>query len=233
MLEALIFDVDGTLAETEELHRRAFNETFAAAGIGWHWDRETYARLLRTTGGKERMAAYAEEIGEGAAALPIADLHAEKTRRYGDAMAEGGIALRPGIAELIALGQAAGMSFAVATTTSAANVDALCRAVFRRPAAQVFDVIAAGDMVARKKPAPDVYLLALRLLGVEARHALALEDSRNGVVSACAAGIACIVSPGIYTAGEDFSGALAVCDSFVEIASRDRLEALLARSPAG
>ena len=165
MLEALIFDVDGTLAETEELHRRAFNTAFAEAGLAWHWSRDAYRALLKTTGGKERITRFAAEAGLDPAAVPVADLHRAKTAAYVALMAQGEIALRPGIADLMEQARAAGVALAIATTTTPANVEALCRAVFGRAAGEVFAVIAAGDEVVAKKPAPDVYLLALQRPG--------------------------------------------------------------------
>ncbi len=209
---ALIFDVDGTLAETEEAHRRAFNESFAEAGLDWHWSRDTYAELLRTTGGKERMRAWRATVGGGPDDEAIAALHAAKTSRYGRIVAAGDLALRPGVAELVEAARARGQRVAVATTTNRPNVDALCRACWGQPAEAVFDVIAAGDEVAAKKPAPDVFLLALQRLGLAPDQAVALEDSRNGVLSAQAAGLAVAVTPSAYTAGEDFGDATVVPD---------------------
>ncbi|NCM96913.1 MAG: HAD hydrolase-like protein, partial [Rhodobacterales bacterium] len=130
VLEALIFDVDGTLAETEELHRRAFNTAFAEAGLAWHWSRDDYRALLKTTGGKERITRFAAEAGLDPAAVPVADLHRAKTAAYVALMAQGEIALRPGIADLMDQARAAGVALAIATTTTPANVEALCRAVF-------------------------------------------------------------------------------------------------------
>ncbi|EPX79539.1 HAD-IA family hydrolase [Salipiger mucosus] len=207
-LRALIFDVDGTLAETEEAHRRAFNESFAAHGLGWHWDRPAYARLLRTTGGKERIRAFMAETGQQGPG--VSALHADKTRRFAAILDAGGLDLRPGVAELVAGARAAGLAVAVATTTSRPNVEALCRCCWGRPAVAVFDVIAAGDEVARKKPAGDVYTLALARLRLQPGQALALEDSRNGVLSARAAGLAVLVTPSAYTGGEDFDGATVI-----------------------
>ena len=206
-MKALIFDVDGTLAETEELHRRAFNDTFAAIGVDWFWDREDYRELLTTTGGKERITRFLRHQKGDAAPMPVAEIHRLKTDRYVALMAEGEIALRPGIAEVIREAETAGVRLAIATTTSLPNVEALCRAIFRRPAAQIFEVIAAGDMVAEKKPSPEVYQLALSRLGVAADRAVALEDSVNGLRAAKAAGLRCIVSPGLYTRHEEFAGA--------------------------
>ncbi|MRX51205.1 HAD-IA family hydrolase [Paracoccus sp. S-4012] len=207
MLEALIFDVDGTLAETEELHRRAFNDCFAAAGLGWSWDAARYCALLRTTGGKERLARFILDEGGDPASFDIAALHADKTLRYTDLMAHGAIAPRPGVAELIEAARRAGLKLAVATTTSRPNIEALSLALFDRPASRFFDVIAAGDEVAAKKPAPDVYRLALDRLGIGPGRAVAVEDSLNGLRSAQGAGIACIVAPGRYMGAEDLSAA--------------------------
>lgn len=208
--EALIFDVDGTLAETEELHRRAFNESFAGAGLSWRWDQPEYRRLLQITGGKERIAAYMKEAGVQPDQVDIPALHKAKTAHYVELMAGGGCTLRPGVDALITEAREAGLRLAIATTTSRPNVDALCRAVWGREASEIFEVVASGDEVAVKKPAPDVYLLALERLGFPAERALALEDSSNGLRAALAAGLRCIVTPSVYTDEDDFTGALAV-----------------------
>lgn len=213
VLRALIFDVDGTLAETEELHRRAFNRTFSAYGLPWNWSRSDYARLLKTTGGKERIARYMAETN-AKLDVDIAALHRDKTAIYADLVSKGGLCLRSGIADLISDARKAGILVGVATTTNAPNVDALCKATFGIEALRVFDAVAAGDQVVAKKPAPDVYQLALQRLGVAPSEAVALEDSRNGLLSAQAAGIACIISPSAYTEGEDFNGALHVTPQF-------------------
>lgn len=216
---ALIFDVDGTLAETEEAHRDAFNATFDAWGLGWHWRREDYRLLLGTTGGKERLRAYQETLPPAARRLTvpeIARLHAEKTDRYGALLAAGGLALRPGVAALIEAARAARLGLAVATTTNRPNVDALCRCCWGRPAEAVFDVIAAGDEVAAKKPAPDVYRLALDRLGLPASAALAFEDSRNGVDAATGAGLAVVVAPSAFTDHETFPTAALVVQTLAD-----------------
>jgi HAD superfamily hydrolase (TIGR01509 family) len=224
-LAALIFDVDGTLAETEEAHRAAFNGAFAARGMGWHWAPDDYRTLLATTGGKERIAAHAARIGAALSADAIAALHADKTARYTELIAAGELPLRPGVADLVAAARAAGLRLAVATTTSRPNIEALTLAAWGLPAAEVFDVIAAGDEVARKKPAPDVFLLALDRLGVAPEAALALEDSRNGLSSARAAGLRVLVTPSLYTDHEDHAAA----DWVVPSLTRDHLPDLLAR----
>ena len=226
-LRAIIFDVDGTLAETEELHRRAFNETFAARGLDWHWDRDRYRELLQVTGGKERMAHDLAQRGLAAGDHDIPALHRAKTDRYTDLMARGEIALRPGIADLIRSGREAGVRLAIATTTSRPNIDALVRATLGREAGDLFDAIAAGDEVRAKKPAPDVYLLALDRLGIPPEEAVALEDSVNGLMSARGAGLRCVVSPATYTAGDPFPGDCALVGDFTHIASVEALERLL------
>lgn len=217
-LRALIFDVDGTLAETEDLHRRAFNDAFAAAGLGWHWSEAEYARLLSTTGGKERLRRYRAETG-ASSGPEVAALHADKTRRYAALVAEGGLALRPGIAALMAQARAAGLRLAVATTTSRPNVEALALAGFGRPADAVFDVLACGDEVARKKPAPDVYRLALARLGLGPHQALAFEDSAMGVAAARGAGLGVVAAPSLYTRGSDLSAASRVVADFSALAA--------------
>ena len=205
--EALIFDVDGTLAETEEVHRHAFNDAFAAAGLDWTWDRALYARLLGVAGGKERLRAWCDEIGSDLDDAALRALHEDKTARYTAAVEAGAVELRPGVRALIEAARSAGVPLAVATTTTLANVDALTRAAFGAPCSEIFAVVAAGDDAPAKKPDPLVYTIALQRLGLPAASCVAFEDSANGVRAALAAGIPCIVTPGIYTAGEDFSGA--------------------------
>lgn len=227
-LKALIFDVDGTLAETEEAHRRAFNETFAAQGLDWEWSRDLYRDLLRVTGGKERMAAYQRDHrGETPDPARIAALHAEKTERYAEILRTGGLALRPGVAALMAAARADGVRLAIATTTSRPNVERLSECCFGAPAADMFEVIAAGDEVAAKKPAPDVYLLALKRLDLPASACVALEDSANGAHAARAAGIACIACPSAYTSEDDLSAAQAIVQSFDTVAGLDAARAAL------
>ena len=227
-LKAIIFDVDGTLSETEEAHRRAFNEAFNEFGLPWFWSEDLYRELLNTTGGKERMARYVQDhLHTPADDEKIADIHRRKTAIYGKLIDQGAAALRPGIAELIVDAKTRGVRLAVATTTSRPNVDRLCEACFGRPPEQVFEVIAAGDEVASKKPAPDVFELALSRLALKPEECVGLEDSRNGLLSCLGAGIACIVSPGLYTLGAGFAGASAVLASFSEINTVHKLQALL------
>lgn len=209
-LRALIFDVDGTLAETEEAHRAAFNQTFKTWGLSWNWSVDDYRILLKTTGGKERMRAHQETLPADARRLTddeIAKLHIEKTTAYGAILAAGQLELREGVADLITAARARGLKVAVATTTNTPNVEALCQCCWGKPALEVFDTVAAGDMVKQKKPAPDVFLLALEQLGLPASDCIAFEDSRNGVLSALGADLPVLVTPSAYTDRDDFSDA--------------------------
>jgi HAD superfamily hydrolase (TIGR01509 family) len=230
MDRAIIFDVDGTLAETEETHRNAFNRAFQGAGLDWSWDQALYRKLLAVTGGKERIRYFIEDFGgEGAPRGNLDDfiraLHAEKTRAYTRMVGSGELELRPGVRTLIGAAREQGYRLAIATTTTPANVDALLAANFGETGQGLFEVICAGDSVPDKKPAPDVYLRALEELGLPAASCIAIEDSRNGLLSAHAAGLATIVTPGIYTHDEDFDEATLVIDS-LELLDQATLESL-------
>lgn len=215
-IQALIFDVDGTMADTEELHRRSFNTAFQRAGLDWAWSRETYRELLKTTGGKERIARYIDSLPELTAAQRsalrerVAEIHADKTRLYGSVVASGSLALREGVKRLIAEAREAGCHLAIASTTTAANIEALLQATLGDRALDLFDVIACGDLVAAKKPAPDIYQLVLNTLGLAPEEAVAFEDSVNGLRSAVAAGLWTVVTPTFWTEDGDFSEAALV-----------------------
>jgi len=227
-LKAIIFDVDGTLAETEEAHRQAFNSTFKEFGLPWVWSQSLYAELLKTTGGKERMTEYlVNHLNQPADQDKIAEIHKRKTAVYGELIASGAAALRPGIAALIEDAARNGVRVAVATTTNRPNVDRLSESCFGKAAGDVFEVIAAGDEVEHKKPASDVFDLAVSGLGLDPSECVGLEDSRNGLLSCIGAGVRCVVSPGVYTLGSDFSEAAAVIDCFSEIDSVEKLNNLL------
>ena len=208
-LKAIIFDVDGTMAETEEVHRQAFNNAFAHFRLGWRWDRKTYGELLRVTGGKERIRHFAKlRIDD----KTISAIHAEKTKRYTALVESGRVPLRPGIENLIFEAKEAGIRLAIATTTTPANVTALLNATLGPSAERLFEVIAAGDCVTAKKPAPDVYLQTLHSLNLAPHDCLAVEDSANGLKAALAAGIPTIVTRSVYTQDDDFTGATKVMD---------------------
>jgi len=211
---ALIFDVDGTLAETEELHRRAFNHAFARHGLDWHWDRATYKDLLRVTGGKERMRAYhaRQWIAPPLSDLDIAELHRIKTLHYAELIETGCCPLRPGVAALLAAARARGQRLAIATTTSHGNIDALLSQALGQRWAADFDAIVAGDDVRHKKPAPDVYLEILARLKLDASACLAIEDSANGLIAASRADIPVLITRSMFFGDDDFSAARAVLD---------------------
>ncbi|MBI5910103.1 MAG: HAD-IA family hydrolase [Betaproteobacteria bacterium] len=211
-IKALIFDVDGTIADTEETHRQSFNAAFLEHGLSWDWSRREYAELLRISGGKERIAVYIESLRlqqqEKARLKGLVQLiHATKTRIYGELIADGRAPLRPGVARLIGEARAAGVRLAIASTTTSANVSALIGAQFGAEAWNWFEALACGDVVPRKKPAPDIYVRALGMLRLPAHACVAFEDSVNGLQSAKAAGLYTVVTPTQWSEGQEFGGA--------------------------
>ncbi len=221
-LDALLFDVDGTLADTErDGHRVAFNLAFRDADLDWDWSEELYGKLLAVTGGKERIRYYLDQFNtkfERPAELDrfIAGLHKAKTAHYTRMLAEGLIPLRPGVRRLIEEARVAGLKVGVATTTTPENVTALLENTLGRGATAWFDVIAAGDVVPQKKPAPDIYLYAMEQLGLEPSACIAFEDSYNGIRASSAAGLKTIVAVNGYTQDDDFTGASIVLDHWGE-----------------
>ena len=219
-LEALIFDVDGTLSETEEGHRAALNRAFADAGLDWNWDVELYGDLLSVTGGKERIAYYLQRYRpDFSPPRPVAefaaDLHAAKTKHYLEIVAERGIPLRPGVERLLTEAREAGLRLAIATTTTPINVTALLESVLPGKL-DWFEVIGAGDVVPAKKPAPDIYRYVLNELRLDPGRCIAFEDSEQGLRSSLAAELKTIITVNPYTIGQDFSGAALVLDNLGE-----------------
>lgn len=235
-LRGLLFDVDGTLADTErDGHRVAFNRAFARAGLEWHWDVPTYGKLLEVSGGKERLRHFidrecADFRPPGGLDAFIAELHASKTECFRDLVAGGSIPLRPGVQRLLRQARRAGLRLGIATTTTEANVRALLDSTLGPEGWGWFDVIAAGDVVPAKKPAPDIYRLALRELRLESRQCIAIEDSDNGLAAATAAGLLTVVTVNGYTRHQEFPGAALVVDQLGEPESGFRV---LAGDPAG
>lgn len=211
-LQALLFDVDGTLVDTEELHRRAFNQAFLEFELGWDWTPDLYARLLAISGGSERISHYIETL-EVSQMLKmrlhrlVPAIHGEKTRIYGDLLGGHMVRLRPGVGRLIREARAAGLKIGLAATSASDNIQPLVMAAFGTGANAAIDAIVSADLVSRKKPAADIYLLLLAMLGVPASDAVAFEDSANGVAAAKAAGLVTIAIPSRWTRKQDFSGA--------------------------
>jgi len=221
-LEALIFDVDGTLADTErDGHRVAFNMAFAEAGLDWTWDEALYGELLAVTGGKERIRFYLNKFNTefekpGNFDEFVAGLHAAKTSFYTQLMSEGKIPLRPGVERLILEARDVGMRIAIATTTTPENVTALLTYTLGADSIDWFEVIGAGDIVPAKKPAPDIYHYVMEEMNLAPEQCVAFEDSYNGIQSSVQARLTTIITTNGYTAEDDFTGAAIVLDQMGE-----------------
>ncbi|MDO8925875.1 MAG: HAD family hydrolase [Sideroxyarcus sp.] len=221
-LKAIIFDVDGTLADTEDAHRIAFNMAFAENGLDWNWDVALYDKLLKVTGGKERIKYYVQDW------LPdfskpddyegfVKNLHVVKTGHYTAMLRDGKIPLRPGVKQLISDARDAGLKLAIATTTSPENVSALLEVGLGKDWASNFSANGCGDIVPHKKPAPDIYNWVLNELKLAPQDCIALEDSNNGLRSSLAAGIKTYITTNPYTCKQDFTGAAAVLDDLGDL----------------
>lgn len=240
-MSAIVFDCDGVLADTERYgHLPAFNRTFEEFGLPLRWSEAEYGRKLQIAGGKERMASeltpdfvranHLPESSDDQAAL-LASWHLRKTEIYTDMVAAGKLFPRPGISRIVAAAQAVGWKLGVASTSAEASVRAILEQAVGRDRANRFDLILAGDCVVHKKPAPDIYLRALELLGVERSQVLVIEDSRNGLEAAVAAGLRCLVTVNRYTESDNFAEAVLVVSTLgdpggektVVLANRSRI----------
>lgn len=209
-LKCIIFDVDGTMADTERNgHRVAFNLAFEEKGLDWKWDEELYGKLLKVTGGKERMKYYQDDFlkQQVISDEEIKELHACKTKHYVQLLETGKIPLRQGVQNLIDQAKDSGIDVAIATTTTPINVTTLLHATLGKGSEDLFSVIAAGDVIPNKKPAPDIYDYALEKMGLKVEDCIAIEDSEAGLASSVAAGIKTIVTTNLYTKNQDFSSA--------------------------
>lgn len=218
-LQALIFDVDGTLANTErDGHRVAFNQAFKDAGLEWHWSVEQYGQLLQVAGGKERIRHYIQQYcpyWQHSQDLKgfIADLHEAKNKHYQALLSQGTIPLRSGVERLLQEAKNEGIRLAIATTSDLPNVIALLEHTLGTDSPHWFETIAAGDIVSAKKPAPDIYHYALSQLALAPADCLVFEDSEAGCQAACAVGCRPIITVNHYTQDQDFTRALLVIDS--------------------
>lgn len=223
-IKAIIFDVDGTLADTEDAHRIAFNKAFAENGLDWNWDVALYDKLLKVTGGKERIKYFVSDFLTGYTKPENFDelvkhLHKAKTAHYTAMLATGQIPLRPGIKQLMDNARAAGILLAIATTTSPENVSGLLEVGLGKNWESYFAANGCGDIVPHKKPAPDIYNWVLDKLQLAPEDCIALEDSNNGLRSALAAGIKTYVTTNPYTHWHDFDGAAGIFEDLSDLAA--------------
>lgn len=224
MLSALIFDVDGTLADTETVHLEAFNHAFREEGLDWHWDVPLYTRLLEISGGKERMLHHwrsvepdMTEVDAGALTDTINRLHEIKTAYYENAVSSGAVALRPGVLALMSEARGLGLQLAIATTTSPVNIAALLRTAIGPDWRSHFLAIGDASNAPIKKPHPQVYLKVLADMGMQAAQCVAFEDSSNGLRAALAAGLDTVITPNSYTAHHDFKGAMRIVPDLSQV----------------
>jgi beta-phosphoglucomutase-like phosphatase (HAD superfamily) len=236
-LQALVFDVDGTLADTESAHLAAFNHAFKEAGLDWHWDVPLYTDLLEISGGKERLLHYWKRVHPDVKAVTaqainekVELIHEIKTAAYESSVNSGAVSLRPGVLGLMDAALQAGLQLAIATTTSPVNIAALLRHAIGSDWRLNFSAIGDASTAPIKKPHPQVYLQMLEALQITSRQCIAFEDSSNGLRAARAAGLATIITPNSFTAHHDFSGALKVLPDLgqVTLASLRQWHAVLA-----
>ena len=224
MIQALIFDVDGTLADTESAHLAAFNHAFAEMGMGWVWDEALYTGLLDISGGKERILHYWKttcpnmlEVDAMALSDTVNRLHELKTAAYEAAVNGGAVSLRPGVLKLMDEARTQGLQLAIATTTSPVNIAALMRRAIGADWRLNFTAIGDASTAPIKKPHPQVYLQMLAALKLGPADCIALEDSSNGLRAATAAGLATVITPTTYTAHHDFAAALRVVPDLSQV----------------
>jgi HAD superfamily hydrolase (TIGR01509 family) len=217
-LQGLIFDVDGTIANTErDGHRIAFNEAFREAKLDWYWSEELYGELLDIAGGQERIIHYVQTYcPEFEPPAPLSEfalqLHEMKMRHYPTLLADGNIPLRPGVERLLKEARDNGIPLAIATTSALPNVVALLEHTLGIESLEWFEVIAAGNVVPHKKPAPDVYFYVLEKMGWSAENCLVIEDSNQGLTAARGAGLRTLITYNSYTCSHNFDGAWIVLD---------------------
>ena len=217
-IRCLIFDFDGTLAETEEAHRKAFNKAFQLNKLGWNWDQHIYKRLLQVAGGKERIEFYNKSFlsnSKQISSKDIEEIHLQKTKFYMQSVSQGFVHLRPGIREFLEKAKYNKKKLAISTSTSRDNVTLLLKSCLNQNPEDVFSFISTGDLVKKKKPSPDLYELVLKEMNLMPEECLAFEDSRIGLVSAKRANINTAVNPSQYSVGDNFDEADYFLTSFL------------------
>lgn len=203
-MAAILFGSISSVADTSELQRESFNAAFAAHGLDWRWDQEDYVAMLESSGGADRVRAYAEQRGED---VDAAAVHATKSEIFQEKLMTQGVEPRPGVVETIEAAHREGLKLGLVTTTSPENVDALVTALRPHVNLRGFDVVVDVTQVEQPKPDLDSYAFALDRLGVDAAHAVAIEDNLGGVKAAVAAGVKVIAFPNSNTSSHDFEGA--------------------------
>ena len=227
-LQAILFGSIGTIAETSDVQRRAFNAAFADAGLDWNWDADTYRGLLTINGGQARIRAYCDQIGVAMLTHDVVTaIHAGKTAHYADMLATNGLEPRTGVAELIAASRAAHVRVALCTSTSRDNVDAMATALRGRINFADFAIVTSLDDGIGVKPLPDAFRYALVQLGLDAAKCVAIEDSPVSIAAAKAAGLFTIATPGQFVRDQDFGAADRVCDDLSGV-SLDEIVAYIA-----
>ncbi len=220
-LKALLFDVDGTLAESEDIHREAFNAAFREFGVSWHWDRAIYREILSVGGGRERIRHYIERSAPEACQRPdfysyVDAMYNAKSRAYAEMLAESGVWVRPGVWRILNECRDAGIRLAICSAASERSLRQVFENGLGMDVFDWFEVVGHGDLVSARKPAPDIYQWVLKEMMLPPQACLAIEDSPQGLRSSLAAGVAAVVSVSKYFEGEDFSGAVAVVSDLGE-----------------
>jgi HAD superfamily hydrolase (TIGR01509 family) len=208
--KAILFGSIGTLIETSELQRTAFNQAFSENGLDWNWNPTQYQDLLKKSGGRQRIEDFAAQQG---IEVDASKLHDEKTKIFDDLMVRGDVLLRPGVANLIDQALDNGIKLAFVTSTSKDNVDAVFQALKNQLNRSIFSFIGNDKMVSNTKPKPDIYLKTLSELNLKAEDCVAIEDTEVSMQSALAASIKCIGFPGAFAKDNDFSSAILVTDN--------------------
>ncbi len=206
---AILFGSIGTLVETSDMQREAFNEAFREAGLDWHWDRETYRGLLQRPGGQARIERYAAEKGDTVNARA---LHRRKTELFDRELLEGSLDLRPGVKDVLDYAREHGIALGFVTTTSRENIDATLAATTGQVTREMFAFIADDEMTAEQKPSPEIYRIALEHLGLEPAQAVAIEDTVPCFMAARAAGIPAVAFPNENAATDGYTDALVVTE---------------------